>query len=81
MNNNIIAIRKKSWPYKYVTWDRITMAFKPNYHNIFYPIDENIDNCETILSQGPILRNSYLPGGGTYQSFGSSVKRYVLYHV
>ena len=45
MNNNIIMIRKKSWPYKYVTWDRITIVFKPNYNNIFHLIDKNIDKC------------------------------------
>jgi hypothetical protein len=52
MNNNIIVIKKKSQPHKYVTWDRITMIFKPNYNNIFRPTDNNIGKCETILSQG-----------------------------
>ena len=52
MNNNIIVITKKSRPYKYVTWDRITMIFKPNYNNIFHPTDINIEKCEVILSQG-----------------------------
>ena len=60
MNNNIILIRKKSWSYKYVTWDRISMAFKPNYNNIFHPIDENIDKCEIILSQGPKNLKAYI---------------------
>ena len=59
MNNNIIVIKKKSQPYKYVTWDRITMIFKPNYNNIFRPTDNNIEKCETILSQGQLLRKLY----------------------
>lgn len=57
MNNNIIVIKKKNQPYKYVTWDRITMIFKPNYNNIFRLTDNNIGKYETILSQG---RNNYV---------------------
>ena len=53
MNNNINVIRKKEWPYKYVTWDRITMAFKPNYNNISHYTGEIINRCGVILSQGP----------------------------
>jgi len=37
MNNNIIVIMKKIWPYKYVTWDRITMAFKQAVPKLKFP--------------------------------------------
>ena len=62
MNNNIIVIRKKSQPYKYVTWDRIAMIFKPNYNNISHPTDINIEKCEMILSQGHKWRKLFIWG-------------------
>lgn len=53
-------------PYKYVTWDRITMIFKPNYNNIFHPTDKNIGKREVILSQGRCEGKIYYPFSVNY---------------
>ena len=74
MNNNIIVIRKKSRPYKYVTWDRITMIFKPNYNNIFHPTDINIEKCEVILSQGRVMYTRNTENGGVLHYFHTHVQ-------
>lgn len=82
MNNNAIVIRKKSRPYKYVGWDRITMIFKPNYNNIFHPTGKNIEKYGAILSQGYFKSNGKLDKcnytkSSTTASVAIIVRRYV----